>query len=99
MHRMTPTPTTTDEALALFDGLPAVRSDDILGRWKGRELPTGHPMDGALAASGWYGKQFDSVDNVHPLLMSTGGELWALEPRRVPLRLATSAPRKLVAAT
>jgi hypothetical protein len=28
----------------------------------GTDLATGHPMDGLLEASGWYGKQFDDVD-------------------------------------
>ncbi|HSX66890.1 DUF4334 domain-containing protein [Nocardioides sp.] len=81
------------EALALFDSLEAVRADDILGRWRGRELRTGHPMDGALAASGWWGKWFDGVDEVHPLVFRTpGGDLVSLDPRRVPLELAESMP-------
>ena len=89
--------TTTERALAFFDGLPAVRADEILGRWKGRELATGHPMDGVLAASGWYGKQFDSVEKVHPLLVAAGGSLFPMEPRRVPLKLVAGLPRSLVA--
>src|SRR5690606_21055417 len=59
---------TPDDALALFDALPTVRSVDLTGRWTGSELRTGHPMDGLLTASGWYGKQFDSTEDVHPLL-------------------------------
>ena len=30
----------------LWAQLPTVRIDEILGAWRGGELPTGHPMDG-----------------------------------------------------
>jgi hypothetical protein len=84
---------TLDEALALFDSLEAVRAEEILGRWRGRELRTGHPMEGALEASGWWGKWFDGVDEVHPLVFTTpAGDLVSLDPRRVPLGLAGTLP-------
>ena len=54
---------TTDQALEFFDELPAVAAQEITGRWRGSELATGHPLDGLLAASGWYGKQFDGPDS------------------------------------
>lgn len=75
-------PTTTTEALALFDASPAVPADDMIGTWHGAELPTGHPLDGLLAASGWWGKQFVDTEVVHPLLFPTadGRALWALNP-------------------
>lgn len=77
---------TTDEALALFDELPAARSEDLLGPWTGRELATGNPMDGLLVASGWYGKHFDGLDSVHPLVFKNpDGKIWFAEPRKVPL--------------
>lgn len=89
---------TTSEAFALFDRLPAVRAEELRGRWRGRELRTGHPMDGLLEASGWYGKQFDGVDAVHPLLFSDGkGEVFAVDPRRVPLGLADRVSSATVA--
>ena len=88
---------TTESALALFDSLRALRAEDMLGRWKGRELATGHPMDGVLAASGWYGKQFDSLEKVHPLLVSANGSLFPMEPRRVRIKLVAGLPRSLVA--
>mgnify|MGYP006137890921 CR=1 FL=1 len=56
---------TAAQAWELFDSLPAVRAEDVTGRWRGRELPTGHPMDGLLEVTGWYGKQFDDADHVH----------------------------------
>ena len=85
---------TAAEAEALFDSLPAVRPEELTGRYAGRELATGHPMDGLLEASGWYGKQFDDVDHVHPLLFrSPGGEIFAVEPRKVPLGLIPKVPQ------
>ncbi|TSD94603.1 DUF4334 domain-containing protein [Skermania sp. ID1734] len=87
---------TAEDALALFDSLPAVRAEDITGRWKGRELRTGHPMDGMLSASGWYGKQFDDVNSVHPLLFSAGDKIFAVDPRKVPLGLADKLDPGLV---
>lgn len=75
-------PTTTAEALEVFDAAEAVDPDFMIGTWHGDELPTGHPMDGLLAASGWWGKQFIDAENVHPLLFPArdGASLWALNP-------------------
>ena len=79
---LTTVPTTTAEALGVFDDAPAVDPDFMIGTWHGAELPTGHPMDGLLAASGWWGKQFVDADTVHPLLFPKDGQkaLWALNP-------------------
>jgi hypothetical protein len=65
---LTTVPTTTDEALNVFDGVPAVDPQFMIGTWHGAELPTAHPLDGLLSASGWWGKQFVDADTVHPLL-------------------------------
>lgn len=75
-------PTTTDDALALFDAAPAVDTEFMIGTWHGAELPTGHPLDGLLEASGWWGKQFVDGETVHPLLFTTGDgrALWAVNP-------------------
>ncbi|MEU1209405.1 DUF4334 domain-containing protein [Nocardia sp. NPDC005825] len=89
--------TSTEAAMTLFDDLPAIRSDDIRGTWVGRELATGHPSDGLLSASGWYGKQFDGPDSVHPLLFrNADGQVWISEPRRIPLKLAGRVPARSV---
>lgn len=85
------------DALALFDALPAVRAADVTGRWHGREIATGHPLDGLLVPTGWYGKQFDDVDHVHPLLFrSASGDIYPADPRRMPLGLAGRVPTHLV---
>lgn len=79
----------TEEALQIFDGLPAVDSDFMLGRWKGSEVDTGHPMDGLLELTGWYGKLFVNKDEVHPLLFYTKGgkSLYAVNPQFIPLNI------------
>lgn len=82
--------TTTQEALTFFDNLEPVRAEELVGqRWHGGEVPTGHSMDGILTVSGWYGKQFDDVDHVHPLLFSDGGgDIFAVDPMLAPMGLA-----------
>lgn len=78
-------PTNTADALAVFDAAPGVEPDFMIGTWHGAELPTDHPLDGFLAASGWWGKQFVDAETVHPLLFPTGdgAGLWALNPALV----------------
>lgn len=91
---------TTDQALEFFDALPTVSADEIRGRWAGRELPTRHPWDGLLTASGWYGKQFDSPEAVHPLLFQTPkGTLFPVDPARLQLSLAGRVPMVAVSTT
>ena len=90
---------TGDQAADLFDSLAPVTIDEILGRWHGSEVPTGHPLDGLLDVSGWYGKEFIDADTVHPLLFGTPGDLYAVNPKLMPLgalnRLGDRFPRKL----
>lgn len=76
-------PTTTADALDLFDDAGPADPEFMIGTWRGTELPTGHPMDGLLAASGWWGKQFVDAETVHPLLFPTraGNALWPMNPR------------------
>nr|WP_246597882.1 DUF4334 domain-containing protein [Nocardia tengchongensis] len=85
---------TATQAWELFDSLPEVRVEDITtGRWRGAEVGTGHPWDGMLVETGWYGKQFDSADHVQPLLFAApDGEIFPIDPRRVPLFLAGKVP-------
>ncbi|MCT7659450.1 DUF4334 domain-containing protein [Mycobacterium deserti] len=89
-------PTAAADVLALYDSLPAVEPDAMIGIWHGAEMPTGHPLDGMLAASGWWGKAFLDSETVHPLLFRTGdgSALWALNPALASggLGLATKLP-------
>lgn len=77
----------TNDAIQLWESLPSVLPDFMLGRWQGFEIATGHPIDGLLAASGWYGKEFVSEEAVHPLLVRGLGKdrLYPLNPGLVPL--------------
>lgn len=88
-------PRTTDEALELFDGLDPVPVEFMLGTWRGAEFPTGHPMDGLLTATGWYGKQFVDADTVHPLLFFTADRKAAfpVNPALAPIGLPLPANR------
>lgn len=76
--------TDTHTACRLFDGLEAVGLEELLGTWKGRELRTGHPLDGVLKKLRWYGKAFHDAENVDPLLFELpGGEITAIDPAPV----------------
>lgn len=81
-------PLSTDDALKVFDELEAVDCDFMLGRWKGREVMTGHPMDGILELVGWHGKYFINVNNVHPLIFYRNtSQLFSVNPITMPLGL------------
>ena len=68
---------TAQELDELWAQLPTVRIEEILGSWRGGELPTGYPMDGQLEQVGWYGKNFISRTNVQPLVCrNADGELY-----------------------
>lgn len=87
---------TIGEALAFFDGLPAVTVEELLGRWTGGEIPTGNPMDGLLGRFGWHGKRFDSPEDVHPLVMDrAGGGTFSLHPGLLPLPALLRYPAAL----
>jgi len=78
--------TTTEIAMALFDCLPAVPLDAMFGTWRGSGLQTGHPLDGMLETFGWYGKRFDGLEDVHPLVFETPeGQLFNINPSKIPL--------------
>ncbi|GHO62469.1 hypothetical protein KSC_013610 [Ktedonobacter sp. SOSP1-52] len=81
------------EALELCDALPGVEIETMLGRWRGSEVSTHHPMDGMLEAFGWYGKEFIDRDHVHPLLFSDNhNQIFAIDPKRLPLSLVLKLP-------
>jgi hypothetical protein len=73
--------TSREDALELFDSLEPVDIDFMIGRWKGEGYPTGHPHDGQLEAYHWYGKLFESSEDVHPLLFTNRrGEIVRINP-------------------
>lgn len=73
--------TTTEQALEAFDALEPVDLDFMLGSWKGEGFVTDHPLDGLLESYHWYGKRFDSPEDVHPLVFRTlRGKLACVNP-------------------
>lgn len=74
-------------ALERFDALPPVEPAALRGLWRGRGVPTGHPLDGALERLGWFGKRVDDEERVHPLVFRAGGRLTSVHPGVVPLGL------------
>jgi hypothetical protein len=81
------------DALRVFDGLEPVAPDEMVGRWRGRTLPTGHPLDGLLEALGWYGKEVELPERVHPLLFRVrGGGVVPMEPALMPTEVALRWP-------
>ena len=78
---------TAAEAFEVFDALPVVTNDFMLGRWTLHEVVTGHPLDGLLEPGGLYGKIFESEEDVHPLVFITTdkSEIYAANPSLIPL--------------
>lgn len=71
-------PIDTDELDAVFDALPVVRCEDILGQWKGGDFNTGHRSSASLVAIKWYGKTFNSLLDAKPLICyDDQGELYS----------------------
>ncbi|TNC61517.1 GXWXG domain-containing protein [Rubellimicrobium roseum] len=86
-------PPDTGAALERFDSLASVAPDHMAGLWRGRSLPTGHPLDGLLEALGWYGKAIQPDGRAHPLLFRTpSGAIASLDPAWMPTALALRWP-------
>ena len=86
-----------DDAIKIFDGLDPVTPDFMIGRWKGYEIATNHPMDGLLIPTGWYGKWFITNEEVHPLLFFTYRKksLYSVNPKLIPLQMKFPKTRLL----
>lgn len=80
-------PLTPRTALDRWKALEPVSIEFMLGRWRGSEVQTGHPLGGLLTVSGWYGKAFLDRETVHPLLFWNGSRngLFAVHPKRLPM--------------
>jgi Domain of unknown function (DUF4334)/GXWXG protein len=85
-HDATPVAMSFEAAEALYDQLEPVPTDFMLGEWWGREVSTGHNMDGSLALARWYGKTFLDAENVHPLVHLDGqGRKYFADPGKMPM--------------
>ena len=76
--------------LALFDGLPPVRVEAMLGEWRGSGVPTGSPLDGLLETYGWHGKRFDGPEDAHPLVFADDRGRFAVNPAGLVTEAAAS---------
>jgi hypothetical protein len=74
-------------ALALFDALPAVAVEELVGGWRGFGVETGHPLDGLLERYGWWGKRFDGPEEAHPLVFEDARGRFGVDPAGIPLAL------------
>lgn len=70
-------------ALALFDALPPVTVEEMIGSWRGSTVETGNPLDGSLEANGWRGKRFDGPDLAHPLVFEDARGVFSVDPAGV----------------
>ncbi|KAJ3533075.1 hypothetical protein NM208_g8147 [Fusarium decemcellulare] len=81
-----------EDACALFDSLPSVTPEEMIGLWKGESFDTGHPSDGQLLESGWFGKRFADDNTVDPLVFHTReGGTFPVDPRRAMALMANGA--------
>ncbi|MGK9204179.1 DUF4334 domain-containing protein [Sinorhizobium meliloti] len=72
-----------------FQRLTQIEPRELVGLWRGRGIPAGHPFDGVLENLGWFGKRFTPDMRADPLLFRSGERrLVALEPSWIPLGLA-----------
>ena len=73
-----------EEILKFYDTLDIVELDMMNGVWRGSEIPSNHPMYGALENFNWYGKEFEDEDNVHPLLFENKkGDIYKISPSKL----------------
>ncbi|WP_088006921.1 DUF4334 domain-containing protein [Indiicoccus explosivorum] len=89
------------QVFRLFDRLEGTDPAFMTGLWKGAELKTGHPMDGLLEASGWFGKRITGPEAVDPLVFrNKTGKLFRINPGLLPLSVPFGIlPRSLVRRT
>jgi hypothetical protein len=57
-----------DVLFELFDTLSAVSPEDVLGKWQGGGVETGHWLLSALTEMKWFGKWIISENSVKPLV-------------------------------
>ena len=82
-------PVHVDQAMAFFDELEPVDVPFMLGSWRGKGFPTHHRMDGLMENFNWYGKIFESSEDVHPLVFQRrNGDIVRLNPLWFPMKYA-----------
>lgn len=90
-----------DELLQEFDQLESVSLDFMIGRWRGFEIKTGHPADGGLERTNWYGKVFKDAEIVFPLVYYNADRtsLFAGDPKLVIGKTSEKTPQAEISST
>lgn len=57
------------EVAEVFNALPPVSLDTLIGKWKGGGFDTGHSAHKRLSDYKWAGKDFHSVNEVDPIMV------------------------------
>lgn len=58
-----------ESLFALYDSLPAVPAERMIGEWEGGCFRTGHPGERQLGKMGWIGKSFRGRNDVDPIVV------------------------------
>jgi hypothetical protein len=83
---------TQEQAFELFDSLESIKPEELSGLWRGREVCTGHPLEGLLSTCNWYGKRFDDSEHVFPMVFArSNGSTFCTNPSRMPLNARLSS--------
>ncbi|KAL3488613.1 hypothetical protein BJX62DRAFT_211347 [Aspergillus germanicus] len=59
---------------ALFDQFPPIKPSALVGSWSGGFFDTGHPVGDKLIEIKWVGKEFESTDEVDPVIVERDGQ-------------------------
>jgi hypothetical protein len=65
---------TEAELEAVYNKLGPVKSQIVIGEWKGGSFNTGHPADAQLRGMNWVGKTFHSTESVDPIIIEKDGQ-------------------------
>jgi hypothetical protein len=58
---------------SVFRDLKPIHPKQLIGKWDGFVLPTGHPFEKELGRFNWFGQTFDSTEDVAPIMISRNG--------------------------
>lgn len=84
---------------ALFDQLPPIKPSELIGSWSGGFFDTGHPVGDKLVEIKWVGKEFESLDEVDPVIVERDGQRasWG-QWGRASVRLSSQKDCRLISA-
>lgn len=58
---------------SVFCDLKPLHPKQLIGKWHGFVLPTGHPFEKEVGRFNWFGQTFDSTEDVAPIVISRNG--------------------------